>query len=161
MNSVAPYKCAVWRKGNVQLQGSHNRILDKWSYTYIFIGSPQKYAESLPPIYLELFNGEKIFLPSLTVDSLKSRKDIKEYLSGMPAIYIQTSPNIEWPKETKFYQHTKNLANHDVYDIYIFAVIDNNIVGLFAHEDSAGFWNQSLTKRYKFPLLPTSHFITS
>jgi hypothetical protein len=148
MSYIALIKDSIWRKDSVYLEGYHYRLSGKREYQRLLIGNPEKYIEHFPPIYIEWSKGRKIFLPTLTVESLKSF-DVE--VTGPMATLSQTQPY--WPDQTQFYRGRSSRENHWPGG-YVFAVIDNKIVGFVAYEWSSGFWNQSLTKHYKFPLTP-------
>ena len=135
-------KQLVWRKGDIQAEGLYKLPLGQRLYHRIFIGKPKKFAGKMPPIYIEFLAGEKILLSDITVDFLIDRSDIiKEDWGGMATGWKR----YYWPKNTKFLEATSGGG-------YTFAIIDHELVGFLMDRWGPGFWNESLSKHYTFPL---------
>jgi len=154
VDPFANTKCSIWRKANIQFKGTLDIKSGKRKFVRLYVGSPVAYAECLPSIYIEWLNGKKILLSTITADMLTKMDNMQEEDSEIATFPRKRNlPNMSWPDGTRYYT-ARCYTQPGLDSAYSFVVNKNRIIGFIAYDDcqNLGFWNESSTKRYQFPL---------
>lgn len=148
--SIWVCKTSYLRKGNIWVEGNHYFYLNtsRREYHRIYVGSPDAYAKALPALHIELCNGERIQLSTVTPDSVREIENVHED-SGMARPELAA---VYWPDSARYFMiRCPEIEYVDF--AYSFAVLDDRIIGFIAYGEACpGIWNEDLTKRYEFPL---------
>jgi hypothetical protein len=142
-------KVSVWHKGNIYAEGYLD--LGKRLYHRVTIGMPDNPMNECPHIYLEWPDGEKPLLSDITVEMLAKMGNVSE---DIRAPSVDGYRGADWPKGTKSLRvANRSKADKVADDAYWFTVSNNKIAAVAIFDYGCpGFWNESLTKRYTFPL---------